>query len=164
MYVNNEFESTSQIHPECNDVSTDITVANNLISKLTTFKDSTIQVNSGDIFTSFISLIDSKQKLISMVGINSFKILDEIVDLYQKYFPDTRKHHLTLKERVIVVFSKLKQGLSFAILGILFNYLTSEACRLQYNSQLAQIFKALVYWPSRQEISLNTPYCFGKIY
>jgi len=28
--------------------------------------------------------------------------------------------------------------------------------------QLAQIFKTLVYWPSRQEISLNTPYCFDK--
>jgi len=164
--VNKEFESTSQIlHPDCDDVLTDITVANNLISELTTFKDSAVEVTSGDLVTSFISLIDSKQKLITMTGINSFKILDEIVDLHKTYFPDTRKHHLTLKERVIMVFLKLKQGLSFAILSILFNSLTSETCRLLYNSmipQLAQIFKSLVYWPSRQEISLNTPYCFNK--
>lgn len=78
--MNKEFESTSQIHPDCDDVLTDITVANNLISEPTTFKDSAVQVTCGDFVTSFISLIDSKQKLITMTGINSFKILDEIVD------------------------------------------------------------------------------------
>lgn len=83
-----------------------------------------------------------------MTGIHSFKLLDEIVDLHKTYFPYMRKHRLNLKERIIIVFLKFKQGLSFAIIGILFNSLTSEACRLLYNSmipQLAHIFKALVY-------------------
>lgn len=163
--MNKEFESTSQIHPDCGGVSTDFTVANNLISKLTTFKDSATQVTSGDLVTSFVSLIDSKQKLIIMTGIHSFKKFYEIIDLHKTFFPEIRMQRLNLKECIIMVFLKLKQGLSFAILSILFSYLTSETCRLLYNTmipQLAQIFKALVYWPSRQEISSNTPYCFNK--
>ena len=54
-----------------------------------------------------------------------------------------------------MVFLKLKQGLSFAILGILFNDLTSETCRLTYNAiipHLAHMFQSLIYWPSKEEI------------
>uniref|UniRef100_A0A2S2NZM8 Uncharacterized protein n=1 Tax=Schizaphis graminum TaxID=13262 RepID=A0A2S2NZM8_SCHGA len=91
-----------------------------------------------------------------MTGLHSFNLLNEIIDLHKKYFPDKRTHRLNLKERIIMVFFKLKQGLSFAILGILFNYLSSETFRITYNvmiPQLAQIFQSLVYWPSKQETS-----------
>lgn len=90
------------------------------------------QVTSGDIITPFMSLIDTKKKLITMTGINSFNILDEIIDLHKTYFPDIRKHRLSLKERIVMVFVKFKQGFSFAILSISFNDLTAETCRLTY--------------------------------
>jgi hypothetical protein len=62
--------------------------------------------------TPLISLIDTKKKLITITGIYSFDVLDEIVDLHKKYFLDQRTHRLNLKERIITVFLKLKQGLS----------------------------------------------------
>jgi len=64
-----------------------------------------------------------------------------------------------------MVFLKIKQGLSFAILSILFNDLTSENCRSTYIlmiPQLAQIMQSLVYWPSKQEILSNLPFCFDN--
>lgn len=64
-----------------------------------------------------------------------------------------------------MVFLKLKQGLSFVILTILFNDLTAETCMLTYVTmipQLAQIFQPLIYWPSKKEISSNIPYCFDS--
>lgn len=68
-------------------------------------------------------------------------MLNEIIDLHKTYFPDKRTHRLNLKERIIMVFFKLKQGLSFAILSILFNDLTSETCRLTYNLMIPNLPK-----------------------
>jgi len=143
----------------------DITVANNIINQLKTTQDNETQVSSGDLVTPLISLIDHKKKLITMTGICSFNVLNEIINLHKQYFPDKRTHRLNLKERIIMVFLKLKQGLSFAILSILFNDLTSETCRSTYIlmiSQLAQIMQSLVYWPSKQEILSNLPFCFDN--
>ncbi|XP_003243795.1 uncharacterized protein LOC100568499 isoform X2 [Acyrthosiphon pisum] len=143
----------------------DITVANNIINQLKTTQDNGTQVSSGDLVTPLISLIDHKKKLITMTGICSFNALNEIINLHKQYFPDKRTHRLNLKERIIMVFLKLKQGLSFAILSILFNDLTSETCRSTYIlmiPQLAQIMQSLVYWLSKQEILSNLPFCFDN--
>lgn len=128
-------------------------------------KDIGIQVISGDISIPFISLIDTPKKLVTMTGICSFEILEKIIELFKTNFPDKRRHLMTIKERIIMIFLKLKQGLSFAILAILFQNPTSETCRLTYTSMiplLAQIFKPLIYWPSKQEVMKNIPYCFEK--
>lgn len=145
---------------ECN-VQDNIT-ANTILREL---KSTGIQVAIGDLKTSFLSFIDTVKKLNTMTGICSFEILNEIIALHMTYFPDKRQHTLCLKERIVMVFVKFKQGLSFAILSILFNDFSAESCRLTYNSlipQLAYIFKSLIYWPSRQENLNNTPHCFEQ--
>jgi len=145
---------------ECN-VQDNIT-ANNILREL---KSTGIQVAIGDIKTSFLSFIDTVKKLNTMTGIYSFEILNEIIALHMTYFPVKRQHTLCLKERIVMVFVKFKQGLSFAILSILFNDFSAESCRLTYNSlipQLAHIFKSLIYRPSRQENLNNTPHCFEQ--
>ncbi|KAE9534056.1 hypothetical protein AGLY_008792 [Aphis glycines] len=117
---------------ECN-VQDNIT-ANKILREL---KSVGTQVAIGNIKTSFLSFIDTIK----------------------------RQHTLCLKECIVMVFVKFKQGLSFAILSILFNDFFAESCRLTYNSlipQLACIFKSLIYWPSRQDILSNTPYCFEQ--
>lgn len=123
------------------------------------------QVTSGDFTVPFISLIDTPKKLVTMTGICSFEILEKIIELFKINFPDTRRHIMSIKERIILVFLKLKQGMSFAILAVLFQNVTSETCRLIYTFMiplLAQIFKPLLYWPSKQEVLNNMPYCFEK--
>jgi len=62
-----------------------------------------------------------------------------------------------------MVFLKLKQDLSFVILAILFKNITATSCRAIYTSlipSLAQILGCSIYWPSKEEIINNMPYCF----
>lgn len=127
--------------------------------------DNSTQVASGDLIIPFISLIDSPKTLNTMTGIPSFEILDKIVKLYSLEFQDKRFHISTYKKRLIMIFMKLKQDLSFIVLSILFNFPSPESCRLIYTMilpQLASIPNSVIYWPSKQEILCNIPYCFEK--
>jgi len=127
--------------------------------------DKEVQVSIGDIFVPFINLIDSQKKLVTMTGIPTFSVLEKIVEIFSEHYPDTRTHHLSIKERIILIFLKLKQDLSFAILSIFFKDLTAETCRLIYVSNIpfiASILKHIIYWPSKYEILNNIPYCFEK--
>lgn len=124
-----------------------------------------VQVCIGDIFVPFISIIDSQKKLATITGISTFSILEKIVELFSTNFPDTSTHHLSIKERIILIFFKLKEDLSFAILSIFFKNLTAETCRTIYVLNiplLARILKHIIYWPSKHEILNNIPYCFEK--
>lgn len=112
------------------------------------FVDSTTQVTSADIEIPFVTLIDSPKKLSTMTGIPSFQLLDKIIEIYKSEFPDKRIHHLNYKERIIMVFLKLKQDLSFVVLSILFKNITAESCRLIYITlvpPLAQILRCSIY-------------------
>lgn len=55
-----------------------------------TSADAQVQVTSGDIFVPFVSLIDTSNKLNTLTGIATFEILDHIIYLYSKKYPDTR--------------------------------------------------------------------------
>lgn len=60
---------------------------------------------------------------------------------------------------------KFKHDLSFLVLSILFKHISPESCRLIYTSviqSLAMILNSVIYWPSKQEILSNMPYCFEK--
>ncbi|XP_015374594.1 PREDICTED: uncharacterized protein LOC107169384 [Diuraphis noxia] len=127
--------------------------------------DAGVQVTTGDIFIPFISLVTTPQKLNTMTGIPFFEILDKIVELFIKYYPNTKCYRLSVKEQILLVFIKFKQDLSLIVLSILFKSVTAETCRALYNSTiplLAHIFKALIYWPSKQEILANMPLCFNN--
>lgn len=108
-------------------------------------------------------MVDTPQKLNTMTGIPSYEILDKIVELFGIHFSNSKSYRLSIKERILLVFIKLKQDLSFIVLSTLFRSITSETCRALYNSTiplLAHIFKALIYWPTKQEILTNMPICF----
>ncbi|KAL5246156.1 hypothetical protein ACI65C_013564 [Semiaphis heraclei] len=122
-----------------------------------TSADAQVQVTIGDIFVPFVSLIDTSNKLNTLTGIPTFEILDHIIYLYSKEYPATRCHRLSIKERLILVFIKLKQDLSFAVLAILFKAVSGETCRALYNSfipLLANILRPLIYWPKEVPLTL----------
>lgn len=113
----------------------------------------------------FISIINSSKNLYTLTGIPSFDLLNKIEELYQLQFPDKRPHNLSYKERIVMVFMKFKQDLPFVVLSILFKNVSPESCRLIYTTivpSLAMILNSVIYWPSKQEILSNIPYCFEK--
>lgn len=133
------------------------------VTKLT--KDIGVQVTSGDIIPSFISFLDTKQKLITMTGIPSFDILKKIVEIFTENFPDIRSHALSIEERIVLCFIKFKQDMAFSVLAVFFKNITASLCRKIYvhtEPLLGLIFKHLIYWPSKNEILSNIPYCFEK--
>lgn len=82
-------------------------------------RDLSAQVCSDDLSFHFILLLDLNEKLNTMTGISSQQnILNEIVDLFSLQYPDAKPHQLNIKERIFLVFMKLKQDLSFSILSI----------------------------------------------
>lgn len=91
-------------------------------------KDFAVQVCTGDISVPFVTLLDTKAKLITMTGIPTFQVLDKIVELFCTKFPDIRTHKLGVRERIILVFIKLKQDISFAVLAVFF--LKISVCQL----------------------------------
>lgn len=114
-------------------------------------RDFAVQVCTGDISVPFVSLLDTKAKLITMTGIPTFQVLDKIVELFCTKFPDIRTHQLGVRERIILVFIKLKQDISFAVLAVFFLNISLSTCRSIYISTiplLGSIFENLIYWPS----------------
>jgi len=77
-------------------------------------------------------MIDTQPKLITMTGIPSFILLNKICELFSTNFPDKRTHKLDIKMRIVLVFTKLKQDLSFAILAVLFKNISVSSCRQIY--------------------------------
>jgi len=87
------------------------------------------------------------------------------VELFSLQYPDARAHQLSIKDRIVLVFMKLKQDLSFAVLSVFFHNISVSTCRQIYITillLLGAIFKNLIYWPSKDEIMSNIPFCFNN--
>lgn len=165
LHLHSESNLTEKFNSVDNNYVEDNMVSQEIATQIVTVTsaDAQVQVTSGDIFVPFVSLIDTSKKLNTMTGIPTFEILDHIIYLFSKEYPDTRCHRLSIKERLILVFIKLKQDLSFAVLAILFKAVSGETCRALYNlfiPLLANILRPLIYWPSKTEIISNMPRCF----
>lgn len=126
------------------------------------FKDKEIQVMSGDLIISFTSTIKSNAQLNSLTGIPNFEMLNDFVKLISDLYPDKKIHKLTVKDRIILVFMKLKMALRFTVLSFLFRVCQSTVRNVfrEYISYLANILKGCIQWPSSDEISMNLPICF----
>jgi len=101
----------------------------------------------------------------TMTGIPTFSVLEKFVEVFSGHYPDTRTHHLGIKEQIILIFLKLKQDLSFAILPIFFFKFYCKTCRFIYITNIpliVSILKHILYWTTRYEILNNIPYCFEK--
>ncbi|KAF5308343.1 hypothetical protein FQR65_LT18226 [Abscondita terminalis] len=85
-----------------------------------TYKDFQVQVNTPKRLT-VCDLIVTDKTLCSFTGINNFSLLNFIVDTFSKSHKDIRLHKLSIRERIIMTFVKLKCDISLTILSLLFN-------------------------------------------
>lgn len=159
---------TEEFVPRCYDQLSEeekVAVANFLSfsdSGTTFCLDKQVQVSSGDIFSTFASTIKQDNHLNSLTGINSFDLLNCLVDLVEKNFPDKKCHKLSVKERIILVFMKLKMALKLNVLSFLFK-ISPSWCKqifVEYVGYLAHILKTVIHWPTYEECQKNMPLCF----
>ncbi|KAF2896574.1 hypothetical protein ILUMI_09624 [Ignelater luminosus] len=129
-----------------------------------TFEDKAIQVNTFEEFNRITvdKLVDSDYKCNVLLGLPNLGMIDILANLIIKAFQSNSKYSLSVKQKVILTFLKLKLNLSFACLAVLFGT-TSKTARLSfYNTVeiLSAILKPIIRFPSKEEMLNNMPKCF----
>ncbi|XP_044741933.1 uncharacterized protein LOC123302903 [Chrysoperla carnea] len=128
------------------------------------YNDVEVQVETLFIKPSFMDFIKSEENLRTATGIQSYELLDLIVELvYDHYGATMHKSEMSLKEKIIMTYVKLKQNLSYSFLTIIFNNCSPRHCkRIFYHTlqMLSETLKPMISWPSKDEISRNLPKVF----
>lgn len=128
------------------------------------YNDVGVQVGTLFIKPSFMDFIKTEENLRTATGIQSFEILDMIVQLvYDNYGRTIHKTEMSLKDKIIMTYVKLKQNLSYSFLAIICNNCTRRHCqRIVYKTlqMLSETLKPMIFWPSKNEISRNLPKVF----
>lgn len=129
-------------------------------------KDVEVQVNSDYLHASFLQNIKNNSELSTLTGLESFVILNTIVDIIKLIYKDKFEKNnvrMNTRDRVIMTYMKLKQNVSYSLLAIIFNCYSAKHCqRVFYDTVkiLSKCLKPAISWPSREEISKNLPQCF----
>lgn len=125
-----------------------------------------ILVKSGDLIDpNFSIFIKTDKELSTVTGIPNFKILNLLARLVEKVAPrlNSFKRKLTVQDRIILTFIKLKQNVSYAFLAVLFRscserHIPNVICNIL--DILGNALKDAIVFPSKQEILKNIPSCF----
>lgn len=120
--------------------------------------------NSNSILPDFLT---SDNDLAAFVSI-TFPALDSVVKMFDKqdfFYKVIRRNvrPFTLRDNVIFCLCKLRLGLSFATLSVLFKLEKVKVAKDMFHNivkLLAKNLKKLIYWPVKHEILSDMPKCF----
>ena len=130
--------------------------------------DVKVEVKSEDLSsTYFFNFLKSDEELSTATGIQSFKLFERIVAAIEIAAPQFSKHTgvITIRERVLMTFIKLKQNLSYSFLSILFPAVSHRYCSEVICNMLdilCDVLRPNIYFPSEDEILKNMPLCFNN--
>lgn len=132
------------------------------------FVDVGVQVRSGDLAKSnSSSFITNDKELSTATGIPNFVLFETLVEIVERVAPHLKFYtgKLTIHDRIILTFMKLKQNLSYAFLNILFKtcserHIINVICNML--DILGNTLKYAIFFPTRDEISWNIPFCLEK--
>ncbi|CAN8010786.1 unnamed protein product [Ixodes pacificus] len=105
-------------------------------------------------------LLTTDASVRAYTGVESMALLNAIVRCAEKIHSQTSE--LTMREKVILVLTKIKTNLSFTCLAINFNISKASTSRYFHTTLqiLSRILKASLPWPSKYEVVNNLPRCF----
>lgn len=125
------------------------------------FRDFEVQVNSPFV-PNISSMITTDQALNSLTGLSNFQMLHTIERAVKSIYKDERVNKLTIKDRIILTFTKLKCNLSYYVLSVLFG-ITVQLCTTYISkmiSILSSALKCTIRFVDMNEIQKNMPSCF----
>ncbi|KAK4875999.1 hypothetical protein RN001_012421 [Aquatica leii] len=127
-----------------------------------TFKDFAVQVNTPTVLT-VCNLIKTEGALKSLTGLQNFEMVNFLLTSVNLVYKDQRVHRISVKDRIVLTFIKLKCDLSFATLAVLFQF-SSVLCKTYFIDMiiLYQVLQPTVYFRSKDEIDTNMPLCFKE--
>lgn len=77
-------------------------------------------LQSGDLLPKFLQFLKSDSELSTFTGIESFDILNTIINFVKLVKPDDIKAKLSMQHKVLMIYVKLKLNMSYACLSIMF--------------------------------------------
>ncbi|XP_072395004.1 uncharacterized protein [Diabrotica undecimpunctata] len=110
-------------------------------------------------------MLKTNRDVNAFTGIQSVGLLDKIclaASMLEK--KDAKPLHLSLRQRIILVFVKLKTNLSFRCLSVLFR-VSANTCKNYFHVTVEVLHKVLqpaVPWLSQERVSKRMPTCFEK--
>ena len=114
---------------------------------------------------SFCDTISSDENLSTLTGIPNLSTLDNIVKVILKVTPQLSLvkciGKMTIRERVMLIFMKLKHNISYTVL--VFNCCTKRNCAkivMRMLDILSSALRFAIPWPSKKEVLQNMPLCF----
>ncbi|XP_064479632.1 uncharacterized protein LOC135392902 [Ornithodoros turicata] len=127
------------------------------------FEDKAVTVSSGDFGWKFLDMLNEKN-VNSSTGLPSLDLLKEIVTAYVEIQPETAKHRLSGKERVVLTLLKLKHNLPLNFLSNLFDCSVSTVSEIIVSTVpiLSKMLSSVVTMPSKEEVLSNMPVHFER--
>ncbi|OXU19758.1 hypothetical protein TSAR_010466 [Trichomalopsis sarcophagae] len=109
--------------------------------------------------------IKNEKDLQTATGIESFEILNAIIDMIAKHF-FKESEIITPRDRVIMTYVMLKQNLDYRFLNMLFHCDGAEKCEEIFHTTLrvlSECFKTLIALPLYEKMSESWPVHFSEI-
>lgn len=111
-------------------------------------------------FTGFRSITEDEE-LIDLAGVTlqNFRFL-------LKRIVDNHKYMVVKEDRLLIFLMKMKLGVSFSALSVLFGVHRTTVSRIFYSNleELASATSNLVFWPSKSVVQRTMPDCFHPNY
>lgn len=139
---------------------------NQVENEIPTYVNIGVQVRSGDLSDSnFSSFLKTEMDLKSSTGIPNFQMLDMFVEIVERLTPRFKFYSgkLSVRDRIILTFMKLKLNNSYAFLNVLFKsvserHIANIICNIL--DILGNALKFAIVFPQSEEIRRNIPLCF----
>ena len=165
--IDSEDVDKLNVKVELEEVS-DEKIEDNGILKKPVFVDVGILVKSGDLIEpNFSAFMTTEKELSTVTGIENFKILNTLINIVKIVDPRMSSYtgKLTVRDRIILTFMKLKQNVSYAFLAVLFKscserHIPNVICNVL--DILGISSKHAIVFPTKSEISKNIPSCFEQ--
>lgn len=122
------------------------------------FKDQSISTNGTEFFG--ILSIKEDQQLLDLAGV-TFKNFEFLLTRLEN-----TKGRISLKNHLLIFLMKMKTGLTFSALSVLFGVHRTTVSRLFYSmlDNLTSATAKLVFWPHKAAVQATMPECFSPDY
>lgn len=157
-----EFIAADDIPPSANEL---IAVSALLgLQDSPTTEEKATQVTSGDLKLAYLIKADdlNDRTLYSLTGVPSLSLLNYLAEIVSEEIKFSNKHHLPVKERIILTMMRMYLNISFSSLSIFFGCCIKTVCNIFCTviPILSSCLQVFIKWAPKEEVIANLPHAF----
>lgn len=126
-------------------------------------QDAGVQTEAQYPLGSILWSVKTDEELSSVTGIESFQVFNAIVEMVKVVYIPKSENAISIREKVFMTYTKLKQNCSYSFLAILFKRCTASYCKkifFETIKLLSVVLKEMIVWPEPESFQTNIPKCF----